>query len=87
METIEQTLNGTVGFGNQVSSTLSRNGDLVTGAYISYVPFDLLNTTSTFEHDSTYGSGDHVNPNAEDSRNRDLQNSHLNYTLDFLLDY
>ena len=42
METIEQTLNGTLDFGSQVSSTISRNGDLVTNMYIKYAPFDLL---------------------------------------------
>jgi hypothetical protein len=30
MESIEQTLNGSVGFGNKVTCTISRNGDLVT---------------------------------------------------------
>ena len=34
MEAIEQTLNGTVGFGNRVSATISRNGDLVHKMYI-----------------------------------------------------
>jgi hypothetical protein len=34
MEAIEQTLNGTVGFGNKVSSTVSRNGDLVGRMYL-----------------------------------------------------
>jgi len=33
MEAIEQTLNGTVGFGNRVSATISRNGDLVGRMY------------------------------------------------------
>jgi hypothetical protein len=33
MESIEQTLNGTVGNGNRVSSTISRNGDLVGRLY------------------------------------------------------
>ena len=53
METIQQTINGTLNFGSQVTATISRNGDLVTGAYISYVPFDLLNTTDP--HDHLYG--------------------------------
>jgi len=34
MEAIEQTLNGTVGFGNKVTSTVSRNGDLVGRMYL-----------------------------------------------------
>ena len=36
MEAIEQTLNGTAGYGNKVSSTISRNGDLVGRMYIEY---------------------------------------------------
>ena len=31
MESIKQTFDGTVGFGNTVSATISRNGDLVQG--------------------------------------------------------
>ena len=34
MEAIEQTFNGTVGFGNKVSCTVSRNGDLVHACYL-----------------------------------------------------
>lgn len=34
LEQIEQTFNGTVGYGRRVSSTISRNGDLVTTAYL-----------------------------------------------------
>ena len=34
MESIEQTLNGSVGFGNRVSATISRNGDLVHNMYL-----------------------------------------------------
>jgi hypothetical protein len=34
MESIEQTFNGTVGLGNRVTSTISRNGDLVTNMYL-----------------------------------------------------
>lgn len=33
-EAIQQTLDGTVGFGNRVSATISRNGDLVTRMYL-----------------------------------------------------
>ena len=44
MESIEQTINGTVDFGNKVSSTLSRKGDLVHKAYV--------------ELDITKGAGD-----------------------------
>jgi hypothetical protein len=34
METIEQTFNGTADFGNKVSATISRNGDLISGMYV-----------------------------------------------------
>ena len=34
MEAIEQTLNGTVAFGNRVTATVSRNGDLVGKMYL-----------------------------------------------------
>jgi hypothetical protein len=37
MEPIEQTFNGTVGFGNTVSATISRNGDLVSGMTLEVV--------------------------------------------------
>ena len=34
IESIEQTFNGTVDFGNKVTSTISRNGDLVTNMWL-----------------------------------------------------
>jgi len=34
MESVEQTLNGSVGFGNKVTATVSRNGDLVGRMYV-----------------------------------------------------
>lgn len=34
LETIEQVFNGSTGFGRKVSATVSRNGDLVTTAYL-----------------------------------------------------
>ena len=37
MEAIEQTVNGSLGYGNRVSSTVSRNGDLVGKMYLEYV--------------------------------------------------
>jgi hypothetical protein len=36
MESIEQTLSGTVGFGNKVTSTVSRNGDLIHKVYAEF---------------------------------------------------
>ena len=37
MEAIKQTWNGTVGYGNRVTATISRNGDLVHKMYLEYV--------------------------------------------------
>ena len=37
LESIEQTFNGSVGFGNKVTCTVSRNGDLLTKAYLKVV--------------------------------------------------
>jgi hypothetical protein len=34
MESIQQTFNGTPGFGSRVSATISRNGDLITNTYL-----------------------------------------------------
>ena len=34
LESIEQTFNGTVNFGGKVTCTVSRNGDLLTKAYL-----------------------------------------------------
>jgi hypothetical protein len=42
MEAIEQTLNGTAGYGNTSTSTISRNGDLVHSMYIEYVPGEVF---------------------------------------------
>ena len=43
MESIQQTLNGTVGYGNSVSTTISRNGDLVGRTYLQ---FDITGMTA-----------------------------------------
>ena len=42
MEAIQQTIDGTLGFGNTVSSTISRNGDLVSKLYVEFVPNEIL---------------------------------------------
>ena len=34
LESIQQTFNGTVGYGNRVTSTIARNGDLISRAYL-----------------------------------------------------
>ena len=38
MESIEQTLDGSVGFSSRVTSTISRNGDLITNMYVEWNP-------------------------------------------------
>lgn len=42
VESIRQTFNGSVDFGNSVSSVITRNGDLIMGAYIQATLPDLL---------------------------------------------
>ena len=37
VESIEQTFNGTIGFGKKVSATISRNGDLLTDCFVEVV--------------------------------------------------
>jgi hypothetical protein len=44
MEAIEQTLNGSVGYGNKVTSTVSRNGDLVGRMYLEVDVSDIDGT-------------------------------------------
>jgi hypothetical protein len=46
MEAIEQTLSGSVGFGNKVTATVSRNGDLIHKMYVEYKPSSLLSGVS-----------------------------------------
>jgi hypothetical protein len=36
-ESIQQTMNGTAGYGNRVTTTVSRNGDLLDGVHLEYV--------------------------------------------------
>ena len=42
MEAIEQTFNGAVGFGQRVTATISRNGDLVHKIYMQYIPNEIV---------------------------------------------
>jgi hypothetical protein len=44
MEAIQQTLNGTVGYGKTISATISRNGDLVGRTYLEFDISGLVNT-------------------------------------------
>jgi len=46
MESIQQTWNGAVGFGNKVVATISRNGDLVNKCYITFSPNTVLDGSS-----------------------------------------
>jgi len=47
MDTIEQTFNGDVNFGTQVSAIISRHGDLISGMYIKTTLPDLTTTLDT----------------------------------------
>ena len=49
MESIQQTFDGTVGFGNTVSATISRNGDLVHRMYVEWSPL-LFQGTNNIGH-------------------------------------
>jgi hypothetical protein len=42
MEAIEQTFNGSLDFGNKVSATISRNGDLISRMYIECDPSEVI---------------------------------------------
>jgi hypothetical protein len=42
MEAIEQTINGTVGAGTRTTTTISRNGDLVSGLFFKIAPCDIV---------------------------------------------
>ena len=55
-ESIQQTLNGTVGFGNRVSCTVSRNGDLVYRMYLEHAASFKQANTSTIAIGDDYGS-------------------------------
>ena len=48
VESIEQTFNGTPGFGKKVSCTISRNGDLVTDVFVDIVLTKPASTTATW---------------------------------------
>jgi hypothetical protein len=50
MEAIEQTLNGTVGFGQSVTTTISRNGDLVGRVFVEYNPVNFLADTGSAQN-------------------------------------
>ena len=54
MESIQQTFNGTADFGNDVTATISRNGDLV---YRMYLEHDAVLHSTTGDTSSTLGIG------------------------------
>jgi len=57
MESIKQTFNGTTGFGNDVSATISRNGDLVYRMYLEHdVTITASGTTQKIGIGCDYGS-------------------------------
>ena len=45
-ESIQQTFNGTVGFGNRVTATISRNGDLLSGLHLECDPSAVINNAT-----------------------------------------
>ena len=47
MESVQQTINGTLGFGNKVTATVSRNGDLVGRMYVECDPSEVVKVTDT----------------------------------------
>ena len=47
MESIMQTFSGNIGYGNRVSATISRNGDLVHKMYVEFKPNEFISTAAT----------------------------------------
>ena len=48
IESIQQTINGSVGYGNKVSTQISRNGDLITDIVVEFVLTKSAATTATY---------------------------------------
>ena len=48
IESIQQTINGSVGYGNKVSTQISRNGDLITDIVVEFVLTKAAATAATF---------------------------------------
>ena len=59
IESIEQTFNGTPGFGKRVVCTISRNGDLITDAYVE-VLVNVDSTANGLTDDSVYYPGEQI---------------------------
>ena len=60
LESIEQTFNGTVGFGRKVTCTVSRNGDLLTKAYLKVTLPGIRDTGSAATGKGATRWADHV---------------------------
>ena len=54
MEAVEQVIDGTLDYGNSVSSTISRNGDLIRNMYVKYSPGDLSFRSHRYESDPNH---------------------------------
>ena len=50
MEAIQQTFNGNAGYGNKVTATISRNGDLLSGLHLEV----LFNAQTVASNSGTY---------------------------------
>ena len=56
MESIEQTINGSVAFGSRSTSTISRNGDLVMGLHVEWNPSVILALSSNEDYTCMAGN-------------------------------
>jgi len=56
MEAIEQTINGTANYGNSITVTISRNGDLVHRMYVEHLPETASSSDTTVSYCANYGS-------------------------------
>ena len=65
MEAIQQTFNGTADFGNSVSATISRNGDLVHRMYLEIKPSEFLTNLGTAPAYITAYAGHSIIKNVE----------------------
>lgn len=52
MESIEQTFNGAVGFGNRVTALISRSGDLINGVYLQATLPNIMENTASANRQS-----------------------------------
>ena len=79
MESIEQTLSGTVGFGNKVTSTVSRNGDLIHKVYAEFTK----GSSNTFDANGCANFGSAVLEEVElEIGGQRIDNARLELTAD-----